>query len=239
LNLIDSDFAMLNHALAEHYGVKGPRGSHFERVALQPDDHRGGLLTQASILLTNSTGDDSHPIRRAVWLLDRLLGDPPPPPPPDVPELNSDQPDFAALPLKRQLELHRTRAACNDCHIKIDPWGVPFENFDAVGLWRTEVIKPGAKKRQVVRTPVDASSTLPGGHNVVGIDMLQQHLLNHERERFSQSLVTKLMAYGLGRSPEFADRDTISRLSQQFAASEYRLSDLIVAIVLSEAFRMK
>ena len=101
LNLIDSDFAMLNRPLAKHYGISGPRGNEFERVALGPDDHRGGLLTQGSILLSNSTGEDSHPIRRAVWLLKNLLDSPPPPPPPDVPELAQDESGIAAVSLKR------------------------------------------------------------------------------------------------------------------------------------------
>jgi hypothetical protein len=239
LNLIDSDFAMLNLPLAKHYGLEGPQGTRFERVALKPEDHRGGLLTHASILLANSTGEDSHPIRRAVWLLDRLLDDPPPPPPPDVPELKTNQPDFAALPLKKQLEIHRTKSSCKSCHLGIDPWGVPFENFDAVGLWRTQVVKPGAKKGQKVRTAVDATSTLPGGHEISGIDALKAHLLKRDRERFSRALVTKIMAYGLGRSPELSDIDTIDRLSKQFAEKGYRLSDLIVAIAQSEEFRSK
>jgi hypothetical protein len=239
LNLIDSDFTMLNRPLAKHYGIDGPRGTRFERVALKPEDHRGGLLTHGSILLANSTGEDSHPIRRAVWLLDRLLDDPPPPPPPDVPELKTDQPDFAGLPLKRQLEIHRTKVSCNSCHRGIDPWGVPFENFDAVGLWRTEVLKPGGKKGRKIKTVVDATSTLPGGHKISGIDALKSHLLTHDRPRFSRAVVTKMMAYGLGRSLELSDIDTIDRLTKQFADRGYKLSDLIVAIVQSEEFRSK
>ena len=239
LNLIDSDFVMVNRPLAKHYGLEGPRGMRFERVPIQPGDHRGGLLTQASILLANSTGEDSHPIRRAVWLLDRLLDDPPPPPPPDVPELKSDQPDFAALPLKKQLEIHRAKPACMSCHRGIDPWGVPLENFDAVGRWRTDVSKPRAKKRSVVKTPVDAVSTLPSGQEIAGSEALKQHLLTHERERFSRALVAKLMAYALGRSLELSDNETIERLAKGFAEKNHRLADLIVAIVMSEEFRSK
>ena len=66
LNLIASDFAMLNRPLARHYGLEGPKGREFQRVPLDPEDGRGGLLTQASVLLSNSTGEDSHPIRRAA-----------------------------------------------------------------------------------------------------------------------------------------------------------------------------
>jgi hypothetical protein len=153
--------------------------------------------------------------------------------------LKTDQPDFAGLPLKRQLEIHRTKVSCNSCHRGIDPWGVPFENFDAVGLWRTEVLKPGGKKGRKIKTVVDATSTLPGGHKISGIDALKSHLLTHDRPRFSRAVVTKMMAYGLGRSLELSDIDTIDRLTKQFADRGYKLSDLIVAIVQSEEFRSK
>ena len=137
LQLLDADFALVNHRLAKHYGIQGPRGAAFEKVQLSPEDRRSGLLTQGSFLLANSNGEDSHPIKRAVWVLDRLLDSPPAPPPPDAPELDTDQPDLAGLSLKQQLEAHRKKDACNNCHRGIDPWGVVFENYDAVGLWRT------------------------------------------------------------------------------------------------------
>ena len=80
---------MLNETMARHYGIEGVSGSAFRRVALDPASPRGGLLTQASLLMGNSTGEDSHPIKRAVWVRKRLLDDPPPPPPANVPELDS------------------------------------------------------------------------------------------------------------------------------------------------------
>ncbi|MBC8352420.1 MAG: DUF1592 domain-containing protein [Planctomycetes bacterium] len=236
MNLIDSDFAMLNRRLAKHYGVTGPRGSEFERVALAADDRRGGLLTQGSVLLSNSTGEDSHPIRRAVWLLDRLLDSPPAPPPPDVPELNQGEPDLLGLPLKKQLELHRQKDSCNRCHRRIDPWGIPFESYDAVGQWRSEVLRV-AKKGRDTRTPVVASAILPGGHEVDGLEQLKVYLLTQESKRFSRALVIKLLTYSLGRSLELADEAVVESLTTQFAAADYRLSDLIIAIAQSEPFQ--
>ena len=241
LNLLDSDFVMLNEPLAKHYGIAradgGPRGGDFERVELQPGDRRGGLLTQGSFLMINSNGEDSHPIRRAVWVLDRLLDDPPAPPPPDVPELDSEQADVAKLPLKKQLEVHRTKDACNDCHRNIDPWGVVFESFDAVGLWRTSVLRRVAKK--TVMGPVDDHATLPNGTEIAGVEGLKTYLLQHDRDRFAKALVSKLLAYGTGRSLVFEDRMAVETLVKSFEQNEYRLSDLIVAIAQSEAFQNK
>jgi mono/diheme cytochrome c family protein len=241
LNLIDSEFLMLNEPLAKHYGIANsdgsPKGGEFEWVQLQPEDPRGGLLTQASFLMINSTGEDSHPIRRAVWVLDRLLGDPPAPPPPDVPELNSEQPDFASLSLKQQLELHRTKSACRDCHRGIDPWGIPFEGFDAVGLKRSFINR--RIDRKTTQVPIDDEAVLPRGTKIDGVEDFKRYLLENETDRFSRSLVTKLMAYSLGRSLVLEDRLTIESLVKTFQAQDYRLSDLIVAIVQSEAFQTK
>lgn len=238
LNLIDSKFTMVNRSLGRHYGLETPLGSDFQRVAIKPGDRRGGLLTHGSVLLSNSTGEDSHTIRRGVWLLDRLLGDPPAPPPPDVPELNTESPDFAGLSTRRQLEIHRTKESCNDCHRGIDPWGIPFEHYDAVGLWRDNVLRV-TRKGPDKETPVDARAELPGGYEVNGLQQLKAHLLEHERGRFSRALVEKILSYSLGRSLEWTDGETIDALTDAFQNSDYKLSELIVSIVLSEAFRTR
>lgn len=241
LNFIESDFLTINLPLAKHYGISdlegAPRGGDFELVDLPSDDPRGGLLTQASFLMINSNGEDSHPIRRAVWLLDRLLGDPPAPPPPDVPELDSGQPDFESLTLKQQLEVHRTKSACNDCHRGIDPWGIAFESYDAVGLHRDSIRR--IKDRKTVNVGVDDQVTLPDGSAIDGVVGMKRYLLQNEQDRFARSLTGKLLAYSLGRSIGFEDRDCVDELVAVFQASDYRLSDLIVAIAQSKTFQMK
>ena len=89
-NFIDSEFALLNPVLARHYRIPGISGG-FQVVNLAKEQHRGGLLTQASMLFGNSTGAETHPIKRGVWILERMLDDPPSPPPPNVPELDQAQ----------------------------------------------------------------------------------------------------------------------------------------------------
>ncbi len=255
LNFIDSDFTLLNNRLAKHYNLEGPKGLGFEKVLLQPEDRRGGLLTQASVLLVNSNGEDSHPIKRAVWLLDRLLGSPPAPPPPDVPELASEEPNFKKLPLAEQLKLHRKKAACNNCHQKIDPWGIPFENYDAVGNWRELVTtKSGKKPKKNNRNrnnrakknknsqgsvKVQTESQLPSGKQIADLNELKKHLLVAEKDRFSHSLVEKVLSYALGRSLSLRDRKEVEKIQAQFAEKDYRLSDLLVLVIQSKVFQSK
>ena len=233
MNMLDSDFVMVNRAMAIHYGLDPPGGNAFQRINIKPGDHRGGLLTQASMLLRNSNGEDSHPIRRAVWVLERVLDSPPPPPPPDVPELDSSQSKLAKLSLKERLELHSEKEACRDCHQNIDPWGIAFENFDAVGKWRSEV----RDRRKTVK--VDAQAELKNGTRIEGIDGLKNYLLEHEQDRFAKALVKKMLTYSLGRSLQLSDQATVEELNLGFQKNEYRLQELIQAIVLSQSFQTK
>ncbi len=235
LELIDSDWAMLNRPLAKHYGLDGPRSSRFERVVLGGANRRGGLLGQGAFLLANANGEDSHPIKRGVWILDRLLDSPPAPPPPDVPELDAESPDLANLTLKEQLAVHRAKESCENCHQGIDPWGIPLENFDAIGRWRTEV--PAHKKRP--STTVDAASILPDGTKINGVEQLQRYLVDDCSERFARSMVKRLMAYSLGRSLDFGDREAALTLTTRFIESEFRLKSLIIDLVQSETFLTK
>lgn len=237
MNLLSSQFTMLNEPLAKHYGMEGVLGREFRRVELQPDSHRGGLLGHASILLSNSTGADSHVVRRAVWIRDRLLNDRPAPPPPDTPPLDDADPKFAKLSVREQLEIHRDREACASCHRGIDPWGIALENFDAVGLWRNEIRRKVGNEFETL--PVKAADVLPGDQKLEGVESLKRYLTTARKDDFARSLVTRLVTYALGRRMELSDQATIDELTERFAANDYRLRGLIVSIVTSDLFQTK
>jgi hypothetical protein len=237
LNLLSSEFTVLNEPLARHYGIEGVYGREFRRVGLGTEQHRGGLLGHAGVLLSNSTGSDSHAVRRAVWIRDRLLNDPPAPPPPDVPPLDEADPRFHELSIREQLEIHRERTACANCHRNIDPWGIALEHFDAVGLWRTEVRRKVGRKFET--HPVHAVETLPNGQTLDGIKGLRSFLLAERRDDFARSLVSRLLTYALGRRLELADEKSVDWILKQFAADEYRMRGLIHAIISSSVFQTR
>ena len=237
LHFLRSDFAMLNERMARHYGVPGPRGSAFERVALSGRERLGGLLAHASVLLSNSTGEDSHPVERGVWIRRALLGDPPSPPPPAVPNLNSADRDLALLPLKRQLELHLDNEACARCHQGIDPWGIALEEYDAVGLRRETVLRRFGER--VVTHPVAASAILPDGHEVDGAEALSHYLVDKQGRRFARALAAKLLAYALGRTLDGTDDVEVDRIADRFEKGGFRLRQLCAIIVTSDSFRAR
>ncbi len=239
LNIIDSDFAMLNEPLARHYGIEGPRGSDFEKVLLKPEYKRGGVLGHGGILLGNSTGEDSHPVKRAVWIRDRLLDDPPADPPPNVPDLDATDPDFAKLPVREQLKLHREQASCNDCHRGIDPWGIALESYGGDGLWRDKILRKEPNGNGMMEQPVVSGTTLPGGHEVAGVEDLKAYLLKEKSDRFAEAFTSKLVIFALGRSLELEDEKAIKALTANFIENDHRIAPLIQAVVASDLFHHK
>jgi len=239
LNILDSNFTMLDEPLAKHYGLAGPKGSRFERVSIKPGDHRGGVLAHGSVLLGNSTGEDSHPVKRAVWIRERLLDDAPAPPPPDVPALDSTDPNFAALSVRDQLAEHRKQISCNECHRNIDPWGISLENFGADGLWREQILRKKVKGKGMIKLPVLSEAILPDDKKIEGIADLKKHLLEDRREQFARAFTSKLLTYALGRRLELIDQKTVDELTSKFIKSDYRIKDLIYLIVASKTFQSK
>ena len=227
LDFIHADYAVVNERLAQHYGLTDVKGNHFRRVSLPSQNPRGGLLTQAGLLAMNSDGKDSHPLKRGIWLLERLLNDPPPPPPAAVPRIDLTDPEIALLTVKQRIERHRDQAACMSCHAKIDPWGIAFENYDAVGSWRT----------QIQGQPVDASSLLFNRQKLDGTDGLKRFLLEHRQDQFVRALVHKMTTYALGRPLTFADRSSVEQIAADLRRQGDGLATMIEFIVTSPLFQ--
>ena len=229
LDFIHSDYTLTNERLAIHYGVPDVLGNHFRRVSLDVSQKRGGLLTQAGLLAMNSDGTDSHPLKRGVWLLESLLNDPPPPPPPAVPEIDLADPEIAKMTLKERIEDHRNHAACRSCHAKIDPWGIAFENYDAIGRWRN----------QVKGQPVDATSLLFNNQKLDGMDGLKRFLLENRQDQFVRAMVHKLATYALGRPLTFANHSTLEKMTADVRHKGDGLATMIRLVTTSDLFRTK
>ncbi len=227
LDLLRSRHSYLNERLAKHYGVPHVYGSHFRRVTLEPQHQRGGLLRQGSILTVTSYATRTSPVLRGKWILENLIGTPPPPPLPDVPALDENTVS-ANLPVRERLALHRSNAACASCHEFMDPPGFALEHFDAVG--RLRMLEEGQ--------PVDASGGLPDGSVFAGVDGLEEGLLQRP-EVFVNTLVEKLLAFGLGRGLEHYDGPAVREIVRGARDDDYRISAIIGGIVRSVPFRMR
>lgn len=229
MDFIHSDYAVVNERLAAHYRIPGVYGPHFRKVPIAVQANRGGVLTGAAVLTMNSDGKDSHPLKRGIWMLERILQDPPPAPPPNVPEVDLTDPEILKMTLKERIADHRNKAACRSCHSRIDPWGIAFENYDALGAFRT----------QVKNKPVDATAELFNKQKLAGMDGLKRYLLTDRQDQFARAMVHKMTAYALGRSLSFGDRADVDRITSKLRRQGDRLGDLVHLITSSKIFNSK
>ncbi|NNC87542.1 MAG: DUF1588 domain-containing protein, partial [Akkermansiaceae bacterium] len=213
--------------------------------------------THGSVLVGNGTGSAPHPIYRAVWLREAILGDHVKEPPAEVPALSDSAGDSAdqAVSIKDLLEKHREEESCNDCHVRLDPWGIPFERYNAAGQFQAFVPKDGTRVsgfsikrdgdldgyRQYLETintvEVDATARVPHGPEVDGMGELKDYLLKDRIDDIAENVIRRFLTYGLGRSLTYRDRFAVEELLEKSKETDYALRDMIVSVCLSDTFR--
>lgn len=225
LEFLDADYTFINNRMSWHYGIPNISGPEFRYVKLT-DKRRGGIVTQASVLMVTSNPTRTSPVKRGKWVYENILGLQPPPPAPDVPEL----PPVGELKgtLRQQMEQHRANATCMSCHSKLDPLGFGLENFDAIGAWRDQDNKQ----------KIDATGILPDGAKFDGPEQLRQVLLS-KADLFRKCLAEKLLTYALGRGLEYYDKCVLDEIGTKLQANHDKFSALVMAIVESDAFQMR
>ncbi|MFH1301925.1 MAG: DUF1592 domain-containing protein [Planctomycetota bacterium] len=224
IEFINADYTFMNERLAKFYGNDQVKGETFQKVNLDKTK-RAGLITQASILTLTSNPGRTSPVKRGKWIMENILGTPPPAPPPNVPELEASAKANPNATLREQLALHRKIPGCAACHDQMDPLGLGFENFDAIGRWRD---KEGKHK-------IDSSGQLPSGQTFKSpVELIA--ILEQQKQGFCRSLTEKMLTYAIGRGVEFYDKCAIDEITANFTAKGYRFSALVTEIVLSDPF---
>jgi mono/diheme cytochrome c family protein len=243
LEFVASDWSMLNERLARHYGVPGVVGHELRKVKLPAGCHRGGVLTQASVLKVTADGTRTSPVLRGKWVLDRIVGKPPAPPPPDIPLF---EPDIrGATTIRQQLDKHRNTPACAACHVHIDPPGFALENFDAIGGWRdfyraTKQTKQGVVKgtRYFRGLDVEIGGVTPDGKAFKNIDDYRKILLE-DRDQLTRNLTEKLLTYATGAEIQFADREVVEQIVATVREKNFGFRSLLHEVVRSRVFLSK
>lgn len=233
--VLHSDWTMLNPRLAIHYELPLPRTTGFVPVALPTDVQRGGVLTHASVLSLTSDGTRHRPVHRGVWLSESIFGKSPPPPPANVDPIEPNPVDAPKATLRMKLEAHKANPNCSACHAKIDPLGLAFDNYDAIGRWRTEEV---VSQGRGANPPVDPSGELPDGRSFAGAEDFKRLLLE-DIDTFAHTFLEKLATYSLRRAMSFEDEDELESLVAECGEDEYRVRDMIEHFVLSELFRTR
>ncbi len=223
LNLVQSDFILANEVTAGYYGLSDQteRGFDFIPVAHRRK-HLGGLLAQSSILAGLSDGREPNAVKRGAWLARKIIAEPPAEPPPNVPGIEEIDPE---LPLRQRLTLHRNHKSCANCHAGIDPWGLPLEQFDAGGLFRTDHKGAGSK--------------LPDNTEVPDYTALRAYLAGPRMDRVAFSVLKHLATYAAGRSLTYNELVFLEEKGLSLRRKEYRMQDMVRFVIHSDIFLKK
>lgn len=216
--LVSSDFIVANDVVAQYYGVASECGLDFQPIVVS-DARLGGIITQASVLAGLSNGREPNPIKRGAWLARRMVAEPPDDPPPNVPKLPEN--DGSSLTLRQKLEQHRNQEGCAKCHSGIDPWGLPFEEYDASGRFQE-------------RPAESVTSTLPDGTNVSGVKELKRYLAEDRLEQVAFSFLKHFVVYVNGRPLSYSDHYRLKTMCSNLRGSNYALRDLMKAALKSD-----
>jgi hypothetical protein len=227
--LLAADYTYLNENLARHYGISGVTGPSWRRVDGVRKYGRGGILTLASVHAKQSGASRTSPVLRGNWVVETLLGEKLPRPPADVPVL----PDVAGgtdnLTTRQMVVKHVSVPSCAACHVRIDPFGFAFENYDPIG--RRRATEAGGLS-------VDARAKLRDGTEFEGIDGLRNYLLTKKKDVIVRLFCRKLLGYALGRATTLSDTALIDEMVAELKRNDGRVSAAVLAIVRSPQFRM-
>lgn len=234
-SFVDSDWTMANARLCDFYGLPEPKSDGFQRVSLKPENHRGGLLTMGAVLGLTSDGTRQRPVHRGVWVSEVVFNKTTPPPPANVDPIEPNPPQSPKATIRQKLAMHAQNVSCAACHQKIDPLGFAFDQYDAVGQWRThEVVAAGTGENPLV----DASGMLPDGRQFE--DAVEfKRLLLEDREQIARAFIEHLGTYALRRVLTVDDRDDIEAIVVEAKQYEYRVKDIVRAVAMSELLRKK
>ena len=234
-SFIDSDWTMANARLCDFYGLPEPKTGGFQRVSLKPEDHRGGLLTMGAVLGLTSDGTRHRPVHRGVWVSEAIFNKTPPPPPANVDPIEPIPPTGPKVTIRQRIEAHAKNVSCAACHRNIDPLGLAFDQYDAVGQWRTrELVPTGVGDNPVV----DASGVMPNGRSFQ--DYVQfKRLLIEDRDHIARAFIEHLCTYALRRVLTVDDQDDLKAIEVEAKKNQYRVQDIIRDVALSDLIRKR
>jgi len=224
--LLSAPYTMMNASVAAFYGISGgPTGSAFVHVDLDPTQ-RAGLVTQPSVLALTAHSNETSPTLRGKFIREQLLCEPVQPPPPGI--VIAPPPVTPGATTRQQYSEHSTDPYCAKCHNLMDPIGFGLESYDPLGLWRST--DQGL--------PVDASGDITGSKDAngtfVGGVALAKRLATSNEVR--ACVVAQWFTYAQGRPAASADACSTVQLQAAFAAANYDIQALLIALSQTDAF---
>lgn len=221
------DFEM-NAGAAAFFGVdSAPAGA--QSTVRAPADEREGMLTHPAFLAVHAGRGNSGIVKRGVFTLEQLLGYDLPDPPDNISgvdpgELPDYDPDTTSS--RELLKLtHSRQERCMSCHQIIDPAGFGYEQYDAVGRYRT------TEKQDV---PIDASGELAlAGEALQFDDSVGYMRAMADSAAMRRAVLKNYFAYAMGRPASDCEME---RFDGAVGSAGDQLRALAENIVLTDSF---
>jgi hypothetical protein len=226
--LLTSNLAFPQGELFDVYGVAEPSGYEVGTPIELDVTQRAGILTQAAFLTRKAHRDQSSPVHRGLLVRENVLCQPIDAPPADV--NNVPPAPTPATSTRDRFAQHSSDATCAGCHMLMDPIGLGFENFDALGQWRT---MDGRGAVDATGEFVEVGADLAGTFN--GAVELANKLA--DSEEVTNCVSVQWFRFSLGRIEAANDACSIMAIRDGFQASGGNIKTLLAQIALSDAFR--
>jgi hypothetical protein len=160
--LFTAGFTFPEGPLFSLYGITQPPGFVAgTQIALDPTQ-RAGVLTQGAFLATHAHRDQTSPVHRGLTVRENILCQPIPAPPPEV-NAAAPPPLASGATTRERFAAHESDPNCAKCHKMMDPIGLGFEQYDAVGAFRTSegsiAVDPSG---EIIEAAADVAGTFSG-----------------------------------------------------------------------------
>ena len=242
MELFTAEYTFVSADLARLYGLSEP-ASEFAKVAYPPDSGRSGVLGHGSFLVLTSKPAETSPTARGLFIRNRFLGHEVPPPPPGVDTTLPAITENAPLTNRQRLEVHLNNESCAGCHRLIDPIGMAFEQYNAIGAFQKKMqlqfggrYEESRTQRTMIELELDTSGFIQGMDNSAFTTPRELGRLLAGSNACQKCIVKQLFRYAFGREETPGDQPVIEKLLERFRSSGYRFRELIVALVTSDLF---
>ena len=230
VDLLTSTESFVNAGLAEVYNLAGTFSeTEFQRVDLNPE-RRLGIFTRVGYLAHNASSVNPDPIHRGVFLATKMSCLSISAPPDNI----SPVPPQASDKTNREMIEEHTEnpeTVCVQCHKPlINPYGFPFEHYDAIGGWRDV---DNGKAIDASTEPFIGSQKVPVAN---ASELMQVMAASPE---VHQCYMKHWMEYAQGRNASGLDSPTWQRLGDQSVDEQMAVEDVLVELIASPTFAQR
>jgi hypothetical protein len=221
---LTAPYTFVNQALAAYYKLPAVQGASFQKVPLATSQ-RLGILTHAGVMAGTTHSNQTNPVVRGSFIAQRLLCIDIPLPSAAIAERVKAPEPYTGKTARERYTKHRSDPVCSGCHAAMDPIGLALENYDAVGLYRTE--ENGVT--------IDASGAVPDTEGTVNgpVELVRKIAT---AEAAQSCFASHWVEFGYGRTLGAGDECLQASLNTAFQKAGYNVRQLLLALTQTRDF---